>query len=87
MCVCVCRSSKLCSSVGVHGHRAEARSKVKALQAMKKKLARLTAEQKFHIDEIAERKGMLAKTEADIVKVILFLSCSRIFERIATTLS
>merc|ERR1711907_534439 len=43
---------------------------VKALQAMKKKLARLTAEQKFHIDEIAERKGMLGKTEADIVKVV-----------------
>jgi chromosome segregation ATPase len=43
---------------------------VKALNLMKKKLARLTAEQKFHIDEIAERNGMLTKTEADIVKVV-----------------
>merc|ERR1719377_419292 len=43
---------------------------VKALNAMKKRLARLTAEQKFHIDEIAERKAMLGKTEADIVKVV-----------------
>merc|ERR1711937_6209 len=51
------------------GKRTSGRT-VKALQAMKKKLARLTAEQKFHIDEIAERKGMLGKTEADIVKVV-----------------
>jgi len=43
---------------------------VKTLNAMKKKLQQMTAEQKYQQDEILERKQMLAKTESDIAKVV-----------------
>jgi len=43
---------------------------VKILAGMKKKLSHLTAETKFYEEEIKDRKQALAKTEADIEKVV-----------------
>lgn len=43
---------------------------VKLLSNMKKKLSSLTSEAMFLQDEIKERKGMLGKTELEIVKVV-----------------